>query len=103
MRSLAARWKPGTYFPKTKDNTMFQLVNNTAPVAREYDAVATVEAHVLVDKVFFDEGYRVGEKGDTVQMSPQDFEACSAAGQVAPGITPPPALPQPADQLSVYP
>lgn len=61
-------------------------VNPTNPEEGErgYDKKATVEARVIADRIWFDEGYREAEKGEMIKMSPEDFDNHELEGKVEP-------------------
>lgn len=60
------------------------LTNAMNPNERDYDPHASLEARVTADRIWFDEGYREADKGETVKLSPEDFDALEVAGQVEP-------------------
>lgn len=63
---------------------IYTNATNPAEAERGYDAKATVEARVLIGRIHFDEGYREADKGETVKLSPEDFDALEAVEQVEP-------------------
>lgn len=50
---------------------------------RDYDKRAKKVAKVLIDQVWFDEGYRSARQGEVVKLDPIDFKMLVEVQQVA--------------------
>ena len=60
---------------------MDRIVDESAP-PRDYDKRAKNAAKVLIDQVWFDEGYRTARLDEIVKLDPLDFKMLIAAKQV---------------------
>lgn len=54
------------------------------PLNRGYEEKVKVKARVLINRIHFDEGYREADKGETVDLTEEDFDLLESCEQVEP-------------------